>query len=542
MSLLLSLLLSCADKPGPAAVEDDTAEPAIADQLVALSAPRLLRRASLDLRGVLPTTDELDAVEADPTVYADLVATYLDDERFEARMVSLQSERWHTVMDVYQVWYSDYGIDPVEADNFAHSVGGEPLRLIARVMAEDAPWSEIVTADYTMSNELLASIWPIEYPDGATGWQKSTYTDGRPAAGVLSTNGLWWRYVTNISNKNRGRVAAMSRLLLCEDILSRPVVFTASSGADPEEAIKTDPVCVSCHSSIEPLAGNLFGFWWTIQYNTAEMSVYHPERELLAMEMLGVEPGWYGAPSSGLQDMGWFVANDLRFARCGVESNAELLWRRPVELADFQAIEDMREPFVAGGMLPKGLLATIVETPQYQAGGFSDLATDETRERELVERLLSPNQLKTAVADLTGLDWVYAGYDQLENDVVGYRTLLGGVDGYSVGRIQQQPGITWYLAMKRLAQAGAEALVQRDLISKEHVLIVGAELTTTSSDPAFITAIEDLHWRLYAESAEDQWVTDIVALYDEVLSGSNEIQAWEATLEVMFRDPRFTSY
>ena len=51
------------------------------------------------------------------------------------------------------------------------------------------------------------------------------YTDGRPAAGVLATNGLWWRYTTTDSNMNRTRAAAISRLLLCEDFMARPVSF-----------------------------------------------------------------------------------------------------------------------------------------------------------------------------------------------------------------------------------------------------------------------------------------------------------------------------
>ena len=40
-----------------------------------------------------------------------------------------------------------------------------------------------------MANPMLGEIWPVDYPDGAEGWQQATYTDGRPGAGVLATNG-----------------------------------------------------------------------------------------------------------------------------------------------------------------------------------------------------------------------------------------------------------------------------------------------------------------------------------------------------------------
>jgi hypothetical protein len=48
-----------------------------------------------------------------------------------------------------------------------------------------------------------------------------TYADGRPAAGVLSTNGLWWRYPSTASNGNRKRADTPSRIFLCHDYTNR---------------------------------------------------------------------------------------------------------------------------------------------------------------------------------------------------------------------------------------------------------------------------------------------------------------------------------
>ncbi len=156
-------------------------------QLLPLSDPQRLRRASLDLRGVLPSADELDQVAEDGSAFAALRDDYLADPAFEERLVTLLSERWRTRVDVFDIVYQDYGLPPEEEFNFERSVGEEPLRLMAHVAAEDLPWTEIVTADYTLANELLAEIWPLDYPDGESGWQKAYYTDGRPAAGVLAS-------------------------------------------------------------------------------------------------------------------------------------------------------------------------------------------------------------------------------------------------------------------------------------------------------------------------------------------------------------------
>lgn len=81
MALLLAL--ACQDPPQ---VE---VEPAFR----ALPAPRLLRRMSLDLRGILPSAAELDAVEADPSQLDALRDAWLEDPRFEDRLVDLLAER-----------------------------------------------------------------------------------------------------------------------------------------------------------------------------------------------------------------------------------------------------------------------------------------------------------------------------------------------------------------------------------------------------------------------------------------------------------------
>jgi hypothetical protein len=111
----------------------------------------------------------------------------------------------------------------------------------------------------------------------------SRYTDGRPAAGVLSTNSLWWRYGSTDSNANRKRANTASLLLLCNDYLVRPLEFDRNVNLLDEEAvntaIETDPSCTNCHGSLDPLAGYFFGFWWYDPSNPLENVRYFPERE-----------------------------------------------------------------------------------------------------------------------------------------------------------------------------------------------------------------------------------------------------------------------
>ncbi|HND33352.1 MAG TPA: hypothetical protein PLA94_25310, partial [Myxococcota bacterium] len=421
-------------------------------------------------------------------------------------------------------------------DAYAHAIGEEPLRLIAAILQEDRPWAEVVTADHTMANELLASIWPIDYPAGGEGWQPAHYTDGRPAAGVLSTNGFYWRYVTNESNKNRGRAAAITRLLLCTDLLGRPVEFQRGNNLDPEQALRTEPACVTCHATVDPIAASLFGYWWTIQYNPYEMERYHAERERLGTELLGTEPAWYGQPMGGLVDLGWYIARDPRYNRCAVSAFAEQLWHRPVGLEDYPLIEALREDFEAQGTHPQALILALLQTDAYRAG-----ADPREEPTERVERLLSPGQQRMVYQALAGLDWTEEGAVVLENDRTGLRTLGGGVDGYSVTQPQGSPGLTWVMVNQRAAQAAAQRLVERDY-GRQGANLLRVSIAARPGDEAFADQLRTLWWQWMAEPAEQAPVAELSALWATVESSDGDAEAWEAVVEAMFRDPSFVSY
>ena len=147
--------------------------------------------------------------------------------------------------DSYLISAQSYGLD--DQAEFVRSIGDEVPRMVGYVAAHDLPWTDLVTADWTMSNETLATIWPIAYE--GPGWQPSHYTDGRPAAGILSTNSLWWRYTSTDSNANRKRANAISRSLLCNDYLSRPIDFDRNVNLLDQQAVSDalhqNPGCVA---------------------------------------------------------------------------------------------------------------------------------------------------------------------------------------------------------------------------------------------------------------------------------------------------------
>ena len=164
-----------------------------------------------------PTRDEIDILVELPDKYEVLVEEFLDDPRFEARIINMYSEAFLTRADNYTVDAAGYGLSGERQYEFVRSVGDETLRMFAHIVANELPYTEFVVGDWTMANELLAEIWPIEYPEDGEGWEVSRYTDARPAAGVLATNSLWWRYMSTGSNASRGKANAISKILLCND-------------------------------------------------------------------------------------------------------------------------------------------------------------------------------------------------------------------------------------------------------------------------------------------------------------------------------------
>ena len=486
--MVLVTLLAC--DPGPS------------DQL---EAPRLLRRVSLDLRGTLPTVAELEAVEDDPTQIDVFVTEWLEDPAFEELLVHRLAERWHTRVDVFPIEYQDYLFEPEQEYAFERSVGDEPLRLVARIVAEDRAWDEVVTAEHTLANRLLLDIWPL---DGAAQtddeWVEATYTDSRPHAGVLTTNGLWWRYDTTVSNLNRGRIAAASRILLCEDYLDRPVSFAERDvDADPAFAVLEDPACTSCHASLDPAAASLMGFWWVVLYSEPEFAYYHPERERLWDDYLQVSPAWHGVPIAGPQDLGRAMAADPRFHACAVSSFAGSYWGREAGWDDEVELAALRADFHAADHRVKPLIQSITAGDSY---------------RKDEPRLLAPYQLEALVSDLTGFVWEEDGARMLDSDRTGVRVLAGGVDGHAATSPQKTPGLTRTLVVKRMA-----------------------ELAAVQDSALLDDSIEDLHFRLLGRRATEDELAALQAL-ERAAQDAAPGQGRSAVVAALLRDPEFVVY
>lgn len=540
LAALVGLLgLSCQPDPGPSpdeAVDDSGGSEELG--LVPLDAPRLLRRASLDLTGRLPDLAALEALEADPGGWEVQRDALLEEAALEEQLVQLLGERWLTLRDEFAIHYYDYDLDETEAYDWLRAVGQEPLRIMARVVVEDRSWAEVVTGDFTIVDARLAGLWPVEGfdPEGAP-WQAVRWTDGRPEVGVLASNGLWWTYPSDSFNQNRTRAAAMSRLLLCEDLLSRPVqVENAADLLQSEstsEMVRTEPSCLSCHATIEPLAASMYGFLWLADNSVGEFERYHPERELQGPEELGVEMAYWGEPVTGLAEVGWAMSGDPRLYQCAARTFTELMLRRPLDREEQPLVQQMELAFLDGGLTVRPLLRAITELPEYQAGELGPEASEAAAERARLSRVLSPWQVANAVEQLTGFRWTWEGAELLDYDPTGFRIMAGGVDGQNQASAHVDPSVGSTLVFTRLAQAASQhALAQA---AEGQGVLAGRELAAapTGAD------LDELALQAWGRRLDEAEATGLLALWEGLEQEVGADLAWAGLLEAVLRHPDF---
>ncbi len=536
--LLLSLLLSCA--------------PSEDDGLTLLDPRGQLLRLSMDLRGTHPSLEELAAMEADPSLYGAFVEGYLGDPRFLERVRELFNLRYLTRTGDTYFDLAEAGIDEALEGEVAEAIGDEMLRLVSHTVEEDLPFSEVVLAEYTLANPALAQMWDMDYPEGGSGWEVTHYRDQRPEAGILSMTGSWQRYPSMGGNANRHRANAVSRLLLCDDYLARPIVLNRAAvdqlTEDPENAIANNSTCQSCHSTLDPLAAHFYGFFHYDGTETLrEATLYLPENEEGWKDYSGKAPGYFGVPTSGLRELAENIAQDPRFTDCAVRTVFEGLTQRDLENADWGEFQQHRDAFLAGEGRLVPLFRSIVTSRAYLARATTDATLSG---RLATVKTASPAQLAQVMEDLTGYRWTFDGKDGMTTHDLGLPVLSGGVDGTSVTLPSYAPSLGTALVQERLAEAAAWHVVQHDLDPEREgearlLKYVNTSHTPENAPDRFTAQIRDLYLNItglpLAIDAEEP--AQLIALWKQLYSvDASPAGAWAGVVSAVLRDPSVLFY
>jgi hypothetical protein len=532
----------------------------VGERVVMLDARGQLTRLSVDLRGMHPTLEELEAIEANPDRYAGFVDRYLEDPRFLDRLEEIFNATVRTRTGETYFDPAEAGLPSDEAAWVGSAVGDEPLKLIRHIAANDLPYSEVILADYTMANPITAAMWGIalDNPD-ATGWQTGRYTDAREHAGILSSTTMWLRYPSAGVNANRHRANTVSRILLCDDYLSRPVSFSrtqidALTSGDPEDVIRDTPACQSCHSTLDPLSSHFFGYWWEREGGLEDQTTYRPEDEQMWRDpdKSGKSPGYFGVPTGGMREMAEFLADDPRFVDCAVETVFEGLTQRTVVEEDWTELRVHRDAFAASGLVLKDLVRSIVMSEEYRA----QEATEPSLSGRLpTVKMASTTQLSGIISEKTGYRWDFGGRDGLRYNDNGLVVLGGGIDSRYVTSPSHDPSVGMVFIQERFAQAAGWHVASHDLDTTREGDAILLRYVTAADDPesnraAFAAQIESLYIDITGrplapleQEDEPEEVQRLIDLWQQIHSvEASAERAWAGVVSVVLRDPAVLFY
>lgn len=524
-----------------------------------------LIRVSMDLRGIRPTAAELDDIAAHPDKIGDYIDAYMNDPRFHDRIMEIWNENYLTRQDTPFFAGPPELQGLVSENEFAKAAGNEPLELIAHVVTEDRPFSEIVTAPYTMANGVLASYYDITRPkDAGPGWVESTYTDGRAMAGVLSSTDFHTRWRTTASNKNRGRANAWTRATLCYDFLTRDInIDTALDLSDPNvvnNAVRTNQACAGCHQTLDPLASYQYGWFIPEQQPMMGQVVSYPiktysiDLENGWEQATGRAPGFFGLDAGTRFDgLGAAIAADPRFSLCAVKRFDASLTGRHVEDLEFHEVDRLNDYFVKQDMSAKKLIKTILMSPQYmEYGPLKDpgvLNAQNNGHDVIGMKLTSPEMLDRMLHDLTGFQWKMdfpLEYDLLQNDIYGFREMAGGYDSVFVTAPAYTVNATHILTLRMAAADAAGRAVDAEFAEGAGARRLLTKVNVSDSDETKIRQqIVSLCRTLYGEELQptDAEVDDTFTLWSNAYTRSGDVAyAWKVTLAGMLSDIRIAFY
>ncbi len=448
-----------------------------------------LRKASLSMVGRVPTLEEEQRVrDGGFTAVDEILDEMMTEDEFYTRLIEIYNDHFLTdryypgtaAIDVLASlgedespvypnarWFEDAGLSDEEADTAARfsnqAIARESLQLVAHVVRNNLPFTEILTADYTMVNSYSAKVYGL----GNVQFQDpSDYTEfapakvpGIPHAGVLTSPIFLTRFPTTDTNRNRHRARMMNKFFLATDVLalgSRPVSSASILGTNPT---LNDASCNVCHNVIDPMAAGFMNFTTMGEYQPPENG-WFPDLK---------EPGFGDAimpPEEYPRALNWLgaqMAADRRFAVSavhviyhGISGDDPLVaptdpsaegYLEGIRAADMQAkiFDDIATKFIDSNYNLKTVIKELVKTPYYRAVNASGL--DETRELELAQlgtgRLLIPEQLHRKIEAVTGQPWrVGVDGEDLLLSFDEYRIFYGGIDSDTITeRITEPNGI-----------------------------------------------------------------------------------------------------
>jgi|GEM_PF-152503 len=508
------------------------------------SAYHRVRKITLALAGRLPTAAEEAAVEAavavDAATLDDALDLVLDQVLTEDAFYQRLKEIYNDVLltdkyanrtsnpasnfDLRNFANEDHFENSNDSDQRAanNGIAKAPLELIAYVVRNDRPFTEILTADYLMVNPYSAVLFGADvgdasfpYTAGNTNpddFRLARITDmdalANPHAGVLSTLVFLTRYPSTNTNRNRARARYIFDYFLDTNVEA----LADRAGLDLDNVVGTfptleDPQCTVCHVVMDPVAG-LLKNWNNGGRYIGDYTNWYSERNPVQM----LPPGYTdeaadelppGNSGNALQWLAGRIAADNRFALRTVKTLfTGLTGQRPNASATL-FLEDVKTQFVSSNYNLKVLIKAIVHSNYFRAANLAPTLDPALFPDIGMGRLLLPEQLHRAIPAVTN-GYVWEGPSTRDGllDVATYMLLYGGIDSDNV--INRTTAVTRVMVgiQDRIANQASCVAVAADL-NGSRVLFPYVRITDVPDGGAGTASIwqniQYLHKRLLGE-------------------------------------------
>lgn len=460
----------------------------ILSNVTLLSPADTFRKAAIDLAGRLPTADERSAIEAGgenaldaaldnlmkENAFYDRVRDWYNDIILSDRALQYNGAAINFMDDSLFPALAPFNdqMNPLYDDPrrplINKALAREPLDLIAYVVRNDRPFTEIVSAQYAVVNPYSAIAYgsnvQFKDPTNYDEFHETTVTEVNvgqtkkttqlPHAGVLSTPSFLNRWQTTPTNRNRGRARRVFQFFLATDVLKiaeRPVDASQLTAID--NPTRNSQYCNVCHKTMDPVAGGFRGFDDQNYEEFDGASAWHDDMEPPGFADKKMPPESY---AKAAQWLGNAVAEDPRFGIAASHAAYRgLTGRKPLAYptdpqgshyadriegweAQDEFFRQTVDKWAAGKKNFKVIVKAIIESPYYRGQSWSLGGDKDTLAARLADigvgQLLSPEALNRKIAAIFGSHWRktydYANpHDWLIED---YNILYGGIDSDSV--------------------------------------------------------------------------------------------------------------
>ena len=524
----------------------------------------VLYKASMSLAGRLPTDQELQTIEDNGLNGLDSVlGNVMVENAFYDRLKEIYNDMMllgpkDADQDGYdKEWYKNFSDDESRyAKTLSYDAFNDEIFLLMRYVVEnDRPFTEFLTADYTVVNPYSAHTFGVyddlsfdkwsgsEFPNQALLTDdpydlKAVKIEGVPHAGALTTRLFLDESDTNSVNRNRHRSYLVFDHFLNFNLFSIPGQRPMATSSSLTEVID-NPTCSGCHNIMDPVSSSFQNFNDRGVYKVPN-TWYSDKGEMKPAGFAATDEVFDPeANEDPIQLLAQRVANDPSFAEATVKRIAEGLTGQKM-LRDVEAIieEDValfevqqsllsvwKTAFINSNYNLKSLIKTIVKSPYYAPDSITGV-TEIVADKIGAVRILSPEMLTRKYLLMMG-EGEFKG-------VLSNQILYGGIDYDTVTERLLEPNGFMTAMQETYANQLACDVVNYDFQRSNEDRFYFKDLTLqdspneASNENNIRVAIQKLIWRMWGLQVEtdDTQVTEAYNLLKDVqVAGMNDNDA-----------------